>query len=184
MHGGGKRGSLGLLVALALVPFAAKTVSLAWFDQNYLAQSVYKIAQLLVPVGWRRQIDDRRGWSIVWPVDEPLPSASTWLLGVVIAAASIATSSLLVPWFAAQAGFDPTQLRAHFDARFAMTPWRAAAVVIYLATVNAGLEELHFRAWLDRELTARFVGPLSGREPRIRPPAPRRCAPPPDRRAW
>ena len=156
MQPNGKRGPLRLLVVLGLLPFAIKAAALAWFAQNYLAQSVYKIAQLLVPVGWRRRFDGRRGWASVWPVDEPLPSASTWLLAVAIAALSIAASSQLVPWFAAQVGFEPSQLREHFDARFALTPWRAAAVVIYLATINAGLEELHFRAWLDRELSMRL----------------------------
>jgi membrane protease YdiL (CAAX protease family) len=156
-----REGPLWLLLALALTPFAIKAASLAWFAQNYLAQSVYKLAQLAAPAGWRRQIDGRRGLACLWPIDEPLPSPATWALAVAIAAFSIASASVLVPWFAARAGLEPSALRAHFDEHFAMTPWRAMTVVAYLALINSALEELHFRAWLDRELSARW-GQVAG----------------------
>src|SRR5262249_18100941 len=50
----------------------------------------------------------------------------------------------------------PAVLRENLDTQFAMTPWRAAAIVAYLAVANSALEELHSRAWLDRELSARW----------------------------
>jgi membrane protease YdiL (CAAX protease family) len=150
-----------LIVALALLPFALKAAALCWFSSNYLAQSAYKLLQLAVPVGWRRRIDGARGWRSLWPIDEPLPSVTTWLTAIVLALATIALAAVLIPWVAGRAGIDPHELRRHFDAQYAMTPWRAAAVVAFLATFNAGLEELHFRAWLDRELSARW-GSLAG----------------------
>ena len=150
-----------VVVVLALLPFALKAAALAWFSSNYLAQSAYKLLQLAVPVAWRRRVDRASGWRSIWPVDEPLPSAATWLIAVVLALATIALAALLIPWLAGRSGIDPRELRRHFDARYALNPWRAAAVVAYLASFNAGLEELHFRAWLDRELSARW-GQLAG----------------------
>jgi membrane protease YdiL (CAAX protease family) len=151
----------GVVIVLALLPFALKAAALAWFSSNYLAQSAYKLLQFAVPVGWRRRVDRASGWRSIWPVDEPLPTAATWLVAVVLALLTIALAAVLIPWVASRSGIDPRELRRHFDARYALNPWRAVAVVAYLATFNAGLEELHFRAWLDRELSARW-GQLAG----------------------
>jgi membrane protease YdiL (CAAX protease family) len=53
-------------------------------------------------------------------------------------------------------GLQPETVRADLDARFAMTPIKAMLVVLYLLSINAALEELHFRAWLDGELSSRW----------------------------
>jgi membrane protease YdiL (CAAX protease family) len=57
---------------------------------------------------------------------------------------------------AAKLGIDPMEIRRQMDSRFLMTPGRAVAAVLYLFTVNAALEELHFRAWMDRELSTLY----------------------------
>ncbi|MBI2824279.1 MAG: CPBP family intramembrane metalloprotease [Planctomycetia bacterium] len=145
-----------LLLLLAALPFAAKVVSLVWLANNYVAQSAYKAFQLAAPVLWRRGVDRRRGWAILWPIDKPLPGPSTWAMAVVIAAIAVGSVVAVVPWLASQMGLDPATLRSDIDARFAITPWRAAAVVVFLTAINSALEELHFRAWLDPEMSRRF----------------------------
>ena len=112
------------VVVLALLPFALKAAALAWFSSNYLAQSAYKLLQLAVPVAWRRRVDRATGWRSVWPVDEPLPALSTWLIAVVLALATIALAAVLIPWLAGRSGIDPRELRQHFDDRYALNPWR------------------------------------------------------------
>jgi membrane protease YdiL (CAAX protease family) len=69
-----------------------------------------------------------------------------------LSSTAIASVLLLAP----RLGIDPAALKADLDAKFEMTPMRAIAVVVYLFSINAALEELHFRAWLDRELSARW----------------------------
>ncbi len=145
-----------LLLALAAAPFAAKTISLLWLANNYLAQSAYKAFQLSAPAWWRRTVDHKRGWAILWPVDQPWPAPSTWAIGVAIAALAIGAAMICLPMIAQFLDLDPAALRDDIDARFDITPWRAAAVVVFLTALNSGLEELHFRAWLDRELSRRF----------------------------
>jgi membrane protease YdiL (CAAX protease family) len=145
-----------LLILLAVAPFVAKTVSLVWLGQNYLAQSSYKVFQLAAPVGWRRVFDRKRGWSCLWPIDEPWPSPSTWAMAVGVAVVAITIATLTLPALAEYLGIDAGRLREDFDARFSITPLRAAAVVIFLTSLNSALEELHFRAWLDPELSRRF----------------------------
>lgn len=146
----------GLLILLALAPFAAKAASLLWLANNYLAQSAYKILQLAAPLWWRRHVDQRRGLAVVWPLERGWPSATTWGLAVGIAAAAVGAAVVILPWLAVRLGIDAVPLRQDIDARFAMTPGRAALVVFFLSTWNAALEELHFRGWLDPELSRRF----------------------------
>jgi len=149
-----RRGSTGLLVVLAALPFVAKWATLG--ASGYAAQSLYKLLQLAAPVGWRWKVDGKRGLAAWWPVDEPLPSARTWGVAVGVAALLAGSAIVAVPLLAARLDVDPRQLRTALDARFALTPWRAAGIVLYLLTINAALEELHFRAWLDREFSARW----------------------------
>jgi len=145
-----------LLLLLAAAPFLVKTTSLVFLAQNYLAQSAYKILQLAAPLWWRRTINHCSGRRCLWPTDEPLPRAGTWTAAVVIATVAVLLAMLCVPPLAAWLEIDPHVLRRDFDARFNITPWRAVAVVLFLSTLNAALEELHFRAWLDPELSRRF----------------------------
>jgi membrane protease YdiL (CAAX protease family) len=149
-----------LLVALAFLPFAAKCIALVLVANNYLAQSAYKLFQLAAPVGWRRRVDGRRGLAMLWPIDEPRPAASTCALAIAIAAVSVGIAAAVVPALGARFGFSPAALREQLDARFAMTPWRAVMVVVFLTAINSALEELHFRAWLDPELSRRMGNPL------------------------
>ncbi len=146
----------GLLFLLALAPFAAKVISLVWLGNNYLAQSAYKVFQLAAPLWWRRSVDRRRGLAVLWPLERGWPAASTWAIAVGIAAAAVATAVVVLPWLAARLGIEAEPLRQDLDARFSMTPGRAALVVLFLSTWNAALEELHFRGWLDPELSRRF----------------------------
>jgi membrane protease YdiL (CAAX protease family) len=145
-----------LLLLSAATPFVAKVASLAVHATSYPAQSAYKLLQLVVPVLWRRRYSGKRGLAALWPIDEPVPRATTWALAVVAALVLSGTAVIALLLFADGLGLDPMALRQQIDARFGMTPGRALAVVLYLFTINAALEELHFRAWLDRELSARF----------------------------
>lgn len=146
----------GVLLVWMLAPFAAKTFSLALMANNYLAQSAYKVFQLGGPVWWRRNVDGRRGWGSLWPTEEPWPSAATWAWGVAIGIGAVVVAAVSIPPLATLLGIDPATLRADIDKRFAITPGRAVLVVIFLTALNSALEELHFRAWLDPELSRRF----------------------------
>ncbi len=152
-------GPLWLLILLALLPAIAKLAVKMLGVTGYAFQSAYKVFQLAAPVFWRRKFGRHKWLSTVWPTNEPLPSATTWLLAVgvamVLAGSAVATVLLLTE----PLGLDRQTLREQFDAKFNMTPLLAIGVVLYLLTVNAALEELHFRAWLDRELAARFGDP-------------------------
>jgi membrane protease YdiL (CAAX protease family) len=145
-----------LLLLAAAAPFVAKIASLVVHATSYPAQSAYKLFQLAVPVLWRRHYSGKRGLAALWPVDEPLPRATTWALAVVAALVLSGTAIVALSLLADLLGLDPGALRGQIDARFGMTPGRAIAVVLYLFTINAALKELHFRAWLDRELSARL----------------------------
>ena len=153
--------SMKLVLLLAGLPFLVKWASLMLGASGYFWQSAYKLPQLAGPVLWRHRREGYRGLASWWPVDQPLPSLATWGLGVGIATMLTGTAIVAVTSLAPQMGIEPDVLRAGLDKKFAMTPWRAAAVVMYLFTVNAGLEELHFRAWLDGQLSA-SLGDLSG----------------------
>jgi membrane protease YdiL (CAAX protease family) len=146
------------ILALASIPFLIKIGVMAAGATGYALQSLYKLAQLAVPVYWRRTVDRRRGWAILWPVDEPLPDATTVAIAIGVAAllGGTAVFGILVVAPLAEIEIDPRDLRSGFDTRFQLTPARAAVIVLYLLTMNAALEELHFRAWLDRELSARL----------------------------
>lgn len=143
-----------MLLFAASLPVAAKCVVLALALQGYVAQSLYKVLQLAVPAVWRWR-GGLRGAAVLWPVDVPLPTARLWLgattLGLSLSAAGAIAAWLLLPAL----GLSPLHLRAAFDARFAVTPLQAVLVVVFLSCANSALEELHFRAWLDRELLRR-----------------------------
>lgn len=144
------------IVALASIPFALKTVSFLWLPGNYAAQSLYKLGQLLVPVIWRSRVDGKRGWALLWPVDEPRPDKTTVLMAVGVALGSVIASIATISLFAAAMGVDPGAIREHLGARFSLNAATMIPAVMFLSTLNAGLEELHYRAWLDRELSARW----------------------------
>ena len=149
---------LWTVLLLAAVPFLVKLCVLTVGATGYGWQSLYKIAQLAIPICWRRTVDRRRGWAMFWPVDEPLPGRRTWGIAVGVAAALAGSAVFGILFVAPQVGIDadPSELRRGFDERFTLTPTTAVLVVLYLLTLNAALEELHFRAWLDRELSARM----------------------------
>ncbi len=93
------------------------------------------------------------GWRIFWPVEEPLPSSQTWVaaigIALVLSLLGIATTTLAAQWL----NLDPLVIQAQLSSRFDVTSIGAIIIVILLATFNAGLEELHYRWWLDRELS-------------------------------
>lgn len=146
-------GRAWFILLLAMLPFAAKAISVTWLASHYLTQGLYKIFQLGVPVAWRRKMLGRRGLSAIWPIEEGWPSMATWGLAVGIACLLIGTAIVAITSLAPALGVVPSALRKDFDARFALTPLVAIGIVVYLFTINAALEELHFRGWLDRALT-------------------------------
>ncbi|HAI98451.1 TPA: hypothetical protein DCL30_02815 [Candidatus Peribacteria bacterium] len=140
------------LLGAASIPFLVKIAVLSLGVSGYLLQSLYKVFQLIVPGVWRYR-DGKTGARIVWPTDEPRPSAVLWimatLIALVLSLSAIVALQLLIPLF----HLDPETLRRGLDARFAVGPVGAVAVVVFLSFLNSALEELHFRAWLDRELS-------------------------------
>lgn len=143
------------VLLVALIPFAVRWLCLTAAGEHRALHWVYKVPLLLVPVLWRWRVNNRRGLAAFWPIEEPWPRASVWLvavaMGVLFAAAAIVMVLTLSPLLE----IDPQRLREGFDTRFALTPLKAMGIVLYLLSLNAGLEELHYRAWLDRELSAR-----------------------------
>lgn len=152
----GDGGPLWLLLALALLPAVVKGIVWGVGLEGYAWQSSYKLLQLAAPILWRWWYGRRRGPALLWPVDEPLPAVGRWLAGVGIALGLAGSAILAVLLLAGALGLDPAALRAEFDQRFVLTPAKAVLVVVYLLSLNAALEELHFRAWLDRELRAHW----------------------------
>ncbi len=145
----------------AAVPFVLKTFSFLFLTPNYGMQSIYKIGQLLVPVIWRRQVLGKRRWAVLWPVDEPLPDRMTTVLAILVAIASAGASIVAVLSLASYLGVDPRHIREHLTSAYSFNPSTAVIGVVFLSTLNAGFEELHFRVWLDRELSQRW-GDLAG----------------------
>jgi membrane protease YdiL (CAAX protease family) len=74
------------------------------------------------------------------------------VVAVVLSGCGMGAATWLLPYLE----LDPHAIRAGLDDRFQMGPAGALLVVVFLSVVNSGLEELHFRAWLDRELSARW----------------------------
>ncbi len=147
-----------LLLGLAAVPFIAKIAMMG--AQGYLLQSLYKVFQLLIPAAWRWK-NGMHGIRVLWPAEEPLPSWKMWMTGIAVAfglsGAGVGALLLLAPLL----GIDPSAIRAGMDARFSVGPAAALCVVVFLSFANSALEELHFRAWLDRGLSAR-MGSIAG----------------------
>lgn len=146
------------VLGLATVPFLVRFGLEASGLTAYGWQSLYKVALLAVPLCWRRKVDRRKGWDVLWPVDERLPSAVTLAIAIGVAAVLAGTAVFGILTVAPAIGLhlDPQALRTSFDEKFTLTPARAIVIVLYLFTLNAALEELHFRAWLDRELSTRL----------------------------
>lgn len=144
--------SLATLLAAASLPFLAKTIVVMAGLQGYIYQSLYKVFQLLVPVVWRYR-QGEKGLRIFWPVNAPCPSLKIWILATGISlglsAAGIIVLTLLLPLW----NLDPQVIRQGFDERFAVGPVVAVMVVVFLSFINSALEELHFRAWLDTEVS-------------------------------
>lgn len=143
------------LLLLASLPFLAKGLTLWLGLTGYLAQSSYKILQLLLPMCWYAS-RGRRGAEMLAPAEEVRPTprllAMAVLYALLLAGGGIVAIHLLLPVLQ----LDPAVLRAGFDARFQMGPAGAIAVVVFLSSLNAYLEEWHFRWWLDMELTRRW----------------------------
>lgn len=156
-----KRPALLWVLALAAVPFALKFLSHYGLGANYVAQSLYKLGQLFVPVLWRRRVEGRRGWACWWYVEEPLPTRRVGSIAVALAVVMVALPALAIPLLAQKFNVDPLAVRAHLSAKFSLTPALAVPAVVFLSTLNAGLEEFHFRGWLDRQLSMR-CGALVG----------------------
>ncbi len=156
MHKQWFAGRIWIVLMLAALPFVAKGAVVWWGLKGYAWQSLYKVVQIAIPVGWRRQVEGHRGTYAVWPWDAGWPGAGTWFIAVLAAIGLAGSAVVAVTQIAPAMGLviDPTELRAQMDDKFAMTPARAALVVLYLFTLNAAIEELLFRWWLDREVSA------------------------------
>jgi len=140
--------SAAWIIALACLPFVARGTAVAWFAHNYLAQSVYKLLQVGIPVGGDVGSVGKRGVQQPGQSTEPLPNVRTCLLAIAIAAVSVTMAALILPSLAA--GWElrrPTcerTLTGHLT-----SPLRWQWVFrFFLTLVNSGIEELHYRAWL------------------------------------
>jgi membrane protease YdiL (CAAX protease family) len=155
---GESRHHVWYVLGLAAVPFLVRFGLEATGLTGYGWQSLYKVALLGVPLYWRRWVDRQTGWAVLWPVDEQLPGRNTVAIAIGAAAVLAGTAILGVLVVAPSSGLDldPQALRRGFDEKFTLTPARAIVIVLYLFTFNAALEELHYRAWLDRELSTRL----------------------------
>ena len=146
-------------MALAATPFLAKAAVL-WFGfAGYGLQSIYKLVQLAVPCWWRYSRQSARGVRVLWPTDERLPSGRTLGLAVLVAAALSGSAIAAATWILPRLQIEPEKIRAGLDARFPIGSIGAILIVVFLSLVNSALEELHFRAWLDRELSLRWGSP-------------------------
>ena len=145
-----------LLLALAAAPFVANTVVVYYGLPGYGWQLVYKSLLLAAPVFWRYQFGGHRGLACFWPVNEPLPSAATWAIAVTVALTMAGASISAIMGLGELLGLDRHVLKGELDAKFTLTTPIAILIVVYLFSFNAALEELHFRAWFDRELSARW----------------------------
>ena len=144
----------------ASLPFVAKIAVLALGLQGYIAQSLYKVFQVLVPVFWRKK-EGRRGLALFWPIAEPIPHLRTWLLATVAALLLSGNAIVAAPLMLPLWNIRPETIRAGFDARFSVSSGGAVVVVLFLSCVNSAIEELHFRAWLDPALS-RSLGNVLG----------------------
>jgi membrane protease YdiL (CAAX protease family) len=146
---------MALLLLLAALPFGVKATTLFFGATGYGLQSLYKVAQVAALAAWRYARGER-GWGIAWPVKGPRPSRATLAAGVVsgllFGGGAIVGALLLAPSF----GMDPATLRAGFDENFRVTGYGALAVAVFLAFANSAIEEMHFRVWLDFELSKRW----------------------------
>lgn len=143
----------GFIFSLTLLPLLVRIFVIFSGATGYLFHGTYKILLLLIPVLWRHKKQQIRGWRIFWPVEEPLPSSRTWAAAVgialILSLLGIATTTLAAQWL----NLDPFVIQAQLNSRFDVTAIGAIVITILLATFNAGLEELHYRWWLDRELS-------------------------------
>ena len=139
------------ILLLAALPFVTKIAALG--TTGYTLQSLYKIVQLAIPTAWRYRKNER-GFDIFWPFHEPRPTPMGWAIGA-LSGCMLALAGIVAIKIAASFGLvDPASIRTGFDERFTVDASLAVIIVVFLSTINAALEELHFRAWLDRELSA------------------------------
>lgn len=147
-----------VVIALAAIPFLAKAVVLSLGWTGYVLQSLYKLFQLLIPVIWRRRWQGWKGRDMFWPFDQQLPGRRTIALSLI----SALVLSLLGILFISHANLDASLIRLNLDDRFGIvSPSCAVLVVIFLSVINSAIEELHFRAWMDTELS-RIWGNAAG----------------------
>jgi membrane protease YdiL (CAAX protease family) len=141
------------ILLLAIIPFLAKGTVLLLGVQGYFLQSLYKLFQLIIPCAWRIKKDKARVLRILWPINEPLPLLRTWIQAIVLAfvLSGIAIAALVLLLPALQV--DPTIIKSILDERFPISPAGAVGIVLFISVFNSALEELHFRAWMDRELS-------------------------------
>lgn len=147
---------MAVLLLLAALPFGVKaTTMLVLGASTYGLQSLYKVAQVLSPAAWRYAHGERR-WRIFWPTGEPRPSAPLLGVGVlsgILFGCGAVVGALL---FARAFGLDPATLRAGFDANFDVDGAGALGVAVFLSFANSAIEEMHFRVWLDKEVSKRW----------------------------
>lgn len=148
------------LILAASLPFVAKTSVILLGLNGYLMQSFYKILQLCIPAVWRHK-QGQKGINVIWPFDEPFPNRQTWLvatlIAVVLSVVAIAAINILAPMFE----ISSEAIRTGMDERFSIGTQGAVVIVIFLSFINSAIEELHFRAWLDREVSKR-IGSSAG----------------------
>src|SRR5262245_26206209 len=128
--------SLPVFLLLALSPFVAKAIVLLVGAQGYGLQSIYKLFQLVAPCVWRFHWQHARGTRILWPTDEPLPSAGTWLIAIASALGLGGAGIAAATWLLPSLQIDPQSIRSGLDERFAVGVSGAVFVVLFLSLIN------------------------------------------------
>ncbi len=90
-----------------------------------------------------------------------LPAFSLCAFAIILGLALAGSAIFLLSYATPLLHLNPVVLRHGLDARFLLTAPKAIAIVALLSVINSGLEEFHFRAWLDPELSG-VLGTASG----------------------
>lgn len=122
--------------AAILIPLILAALSPV-FGYGWLGHGVYKLALLGLPFsGGRSALCIGAMNSVV-------------LARAVAVGAALGSAGLGLAWACAGTLWEPTVMREALDTRFSYTPAAAVIAALFIATLNAVLEEWFYRGWLD-----------------------------------
>lgn len=148
-----KNKSVLLLLVFAITPIIVKVFTLLLGFTGYGLQSVYKLFQFGIPLLWWHfaTTEYTTAQKLLWKKPTLISVCVAACIGVTLGIIGIIAARFAIPLL----HIDPVAIRTSLDARFSMTPITALLVVIFLASLNAALEEFYFRGWMDIELSSR-----------------------------